>query len=871
VIVEVSAQTAPDAFLYYRRTHGGAWPPPGVDPSDQAGETTNCMSSVAVVAPPSKPGISSPQRKNLCDNGVDPAALGKGDWIWQMPTCTNRLGGYIPAVTNVQSLMDWEKNHGMDWIAVKCGNGGIIWSQFDTSLVTLAHAVGLKIFGWAYSYGSDVPGEINVAINALNLGADGFIIDAESEYEVLPNNDAAAAQYCQGIRAAYPTRFLAHAPFPIISSHPGFPYKTFGTNCDAVMPQAYWIDVGGTAYAASMVSRMNTEWFVWQNSLTGVFTNAIKPIAPIGGVYNSVNGAVDASQIATFMFALNTITPPATAGGYKGVSYWSAQHHGESPDKWPALAAAAIGTNSFPPYLPYPLVDRVADAGTPLLLSALVDGAAPLSYQWYANGALISGATDGVYAVPCLQATDAGAYCVVVSNVCGAATSRVASVTVYPPHTVVFEDNFDTDTTANWIANRSSADTRITFNYNYAVDGIPPAPHSTGGTTRGVKFEANLAAGALAALSISPVGQRFGGDYRLHFDMWINVNGPFPGGGRGSTEFLTAGLGTAGNRVEWTGSGSIADGVYFSVDGEGGVSDASTTSGDYCAYLGAALLGPGSGVYSAGTAASARANGHLYYIGGFGGGLSAPSLQQFNYPQQVGTLLPGTVGFAWHDVLIAKRGTTVEWSMDGVRLATVPSVSLTASNVFIGYWDPFTSISDKAALSFGLADNVRVEIPAVAPSIAAQPLDSTVPRGADATFSVTASGVPAPAYQWKFNGADITGASASAYTKSNVQPADAGSYSVLVTNVAGAVTSSDALLSLIPAQPARFELVHFDADHSVHLVISGEPGATCSIETSTNLFDWAPLASTILTNGVVDFTDASATEPERFYRATLAP
>ena len=49
---------------------------------------------------------------------------------------------------------------------------------------------------------------------------------------------------------------------------------------------------------------------------------------------------------------------------------------------------------------------------------------------------------------------------------------------------------------------------------------------------------------------------------------------------------------------------------------------------------------------------------------------------------------PGSVGFAWRDVIIAKRGNIVEWSIDGVKLAAFTSASVTASNVFVGYWDP---------------------------------------------------------------------------------------------------------------------------------------------------------------------------------------
>src|ERR1017187_3463902 len=101
-------------------------------------------------------------------------------------------------------VIDYEKSLGMQWITVKCGDGTGIWTQFSTDLITRAHAAGLKIFGWAYAYGTSPSGEANVALNALSLGADGFIIDAESEYETLANNSAVAAQYCQAIRAAYP-------------------------------------------------------------------------------------------------------------------------------------------------------------------------------------------------------------------------------------------------------------------------------------------------------------------------------------------------------------------------------------------------------------------------------------------------------------------------------------------------------------------------------------------------------------------------------------------------------------------------------------------------------------------------------------------
>src|SRR5262245_45122684 len=92
----------------------------------------------------------------LLDNGVDPFNLGKGDWIWQVPQAQTAVGA-----SDVQGLIDYEKNKGMQWITVKCGDGGSIWTQFNTNLIIRCHNAGMKIFGWAYSYGNNVQGEIN--------------------------------------------------------------------------------------------------------------------------------------------------------------------------------------------------------------------------------------------------------------------------------------------------------------------------------------------------------------------------------------------------------------------------------------------------------------------------------------------------------------------------------------------------------------------------------------------------------------------------------------------------------------------------------------------------------------------------------------
>lgn len=118
------------------------------------------------------------------------------------------------------------------------------------------------------------------------------------------------------------------------------------------------------------------------------------------------------------------------------------------------------------------------------------------------------------------------------------------------------------------------------------------------------------------------------------------------------------------------------------------------------------------------------------------------------------------------------------------------------------------TITVQAFNAQGLTNNVRHQIvfqigggAAVAPSISAQPQSQTVVAGASVTFSVTATGTPAPTYQWTFNGAPIPGATSATLSLTNVQAANAGSYAVNVSNsaVTAPVASAAATLTVNPA------------------------------------------------------------------------
>jgi hypothetical protein len=91
------------------------------------------------------------------------------------------------------------------------------------------------------------------------------------------------------------------------------------------------------------------------------------------------------------------------------------------------------------------------------------------------------------------------------------------------------------------------------------------------------------------------------------------------------------------------------------------------------------------------------------------------------------------------------------------------------------------------------------ELSVVAPPyITAQPSSQTAVLGASVNFIVTASGSAPFRYQWRKNGSDINGANGSSLELTNLEDADAGTYSVEVSNAADSILSQGALLNLTP-------------------------------------------------------------------------
>ena len=77
----------------------------------------------------------------------------------------------------------------------------------------------------------------------------------------------------------------------------------------------------------------------------------------------------------------------------------------------------------------------------------------------------------------------------------------------------------------------------------------------------------------------------------------------------------------------------------------------------------------------------------------------------------------------------------------------------------------------------------------VAPAITSQPSSTTVAGGIPLDLTVDANGFPAPAFQWRFNGTNIVGATSATYSIPPASSQNVGTYDVVVSNYSGSDTS----------------------------------------------------------------------------------
>ena len=110
----------------------------------------------------------------------------------------------------------------------------------------------------------------------------------------------------------------------------------------------------------------------------------------------------------------------------------------------------------------------------------------------------------------------------------------------------------------------------------------------------------------------------------------------------------------------------------------------------------------------------------------------------------------------------------------------------------------FYSVVVSNAYGSVTSSNALLTVLTYPPTITSQPGNVAIYAGSNATFTVVATGTAPLSYQWFFNSSPLTGRTSPTLALTNVQPAEAGTYSVTITNLYGTAVSSNALLTVLP-------------------------------------------------------------------------
>ena len=123
-------------------------------------------------------------------------------------------------------------------------------------------------------------------------------------------------------------------------------------------------------------------------------------------------------------------------------------------------------------------------------------------------------------------------------------------------------------------------------------------------------------------------------------------------------------------------------------------------------------------------------------------------------------------------------------------------------------------------------------------------------------------------YQWQFNGANLTSATNAALTLNGVNTNQTGTYSVMVSNMAGSTNSNPALLTVYATAAASMTPAAH-ASGQFGLAVAGVPGYPYAVQASTNLVNWVSIGTNI---APFTFMDTNAGRfSRRFYRSVFNP
>ncbi len=207
------------------------------------------------------------------------------------------------------------------------------------------------------------------------------------------------------------------------------------------------------------------------------------------------------------------------------------------------------------------------------------------------------------------------------------------------------------------------------------------------------------------------------------------------------------------------------------------------------------------------------------------------------------------------------------WRVGGTNVASGTSNQLVLNSVSNassgGYYAVVSNL-------YGVATSAVATLTVMAaPVILTQPANVVTNAGGAATFIVQAAGGGPLAFQWWFNGTNAVGANTNVLHFPTVTTNDAGNYTVVITNSVGSITSSAATLTVVNGAltPATLFALRHPGSSGLFLTIAFEAGKNYRIQFSTNLADWTDATNFLSTSTTMNFLDQARTNAgAQFYR-----
>lgn len=206
-----------------------------------------------------------------------------------------------------------------------------------------------------------------------------------------------------------------------------------------------------------------------------------------------------------------------------------------------------------------------------------------------------------------------------------------------------------------------------------------------------------------------------------------------------------------------------------------------------------------------------------------------------------------------------------QWRFNGGNISGATDTSYTVFSAQPSNVGSYSVVVTNNAGSVTSADAVLVvNLP---PTFTSQPQSRTISQNTSITFTTSASGTAPLQYQWRFNGTNIANATNTSYTLAAAQFQDAGSYSIVITNTAGAITSSDALLTVHTCAVIHVLDISSNSNGGISITWPTDPGIAYTVQSKNDLTDaqWTLLSSSNAAGATITFTD-SAPGSQRFYR-----